>query len=141
VFELSQSFIFEGAHTLTRTVPIEEFEASRRIHGHTYTAEVTVRGTKGASGMVEVPRRGKVGPWVMDLYELRKAIERVRAQLDHHFLDEVPGLGPATLENLCEFIARGIELPVHAVTVSRATGDKCRLTLPAAPAVVAMSAA
>lgn len=106
MLELSQQFTFEGAHTLTRSVPIEEFEASRRIHGHTYTAEITVRGEKGASGMLEV-----------------------RDQLDHRFLDEVPGLGPATLENLCEFIARGIDLPVHAVTVARATGDKCRLTL------------
>lgn len=87
VCELSQRFHFDAAHTLRRTT---ETEGSLRIHGHTYEAEVTVAGVPDTqSGMV------------VDLAELRREIARVREMLDHRLLDEVPGLGPATLENLC----------------------------------------
>jgi 6-pyruvoyltetrahydropterin/6-carboxytetrahydropterin synthase len=129
-FELSQSFTFDAAHTLTRTVPLVEYEASRRVHGHTYQAEVTIAGEPGAAGMLEVRQAGRKKPVTVDLFYLREAIERCRASLDHHLLDEVEGLGPATLENLCRYIAHhvGQRFPVHAVTVWRASGDKCRFS-------------
>ena len=41
IYELSQRFHFEAAHTLERRI---DTEASRRIHGHTYHVEVTLRG-------------------------------------------------------------------------------------------------
>ena len=117
-YELSQRFYFEAAHTLHRDI---ETESSRRIHGHTYEAEVTVRGTPGAeSGMV------------VDLGCLRAEIARVREVLDHRFLDELEGLGAATLENLCTFIGRQLfdAVPnLAAVMVERrASGDRCLLT-------------
>ncbi|MEN5182167.1 6-carboxytetrahydropterin synthase [Comamonas testosteroni] len=118
-YELSQKFIFEAAHTLHRTV---DAAGSRRIHGHTYHAEITLRGEPSqASGMLQ------------DLGDVRQKIERVRNELDHHFLDEVPNLGPATLENLCKYIYTG--LVVHcpdliAVSVERpSSGDKCVLRM------------
>lgn len=126
-FELSQSFIFEAAHTLQRSVPLPEYQASQRIHGHTYKAVVTIKGERAASGMLQVRKPGKRIEWAsVDLFYLKAEIEKVRAQLDHHFLDEVEGIGPATLENLCVFIARNVGLPVHSVTVSRQAGDSCR---------------
>ncbi len=114
--ELSQRFYFESAHTLRRTI---EAEGSRRVHGHTYHAEVFVRGeVDPASGML------------IDLAYLRATINEVREQLDYHLLDEVEGLGPATLENLCAYIFKALapQVPLlHAVTVERpASGDKCR---------------
>jgi 6-pyruvoyltetrahydropterin/6-carboxytetrahydropterin synthase len=118
-FELSQKFYFEAAHTLSRTV---DAQGSRQIHGHTYEAEITLTGQRDpASGMV------------LDLAYVRQEIERVRAMLDHHFLDDIGGLGPATLENLCLFIKEQL-LPtiaqLSAVTISRrASGDKCTLRL------------
>jgi 6-pyruvoyltetrahydropterin/6-carboxytetrahydropterin synthase len=117
MFELSQTFAFDAAHTLKRQVSPEEAAGSRRIHGHTYTAEVIVRG----------PRQPESG-MVVDLAILREVIAEVRSQLDHHFLDEVPGLGAATLENLCVFIFERIQprIPqVAGVVVSRAAGDRC----------------
>jgi len=117
MFELSQTFSFDAAHTLKRHVSPEETAGSRRIHGHTYTAEVIVAGERQAdSGMV------------VDLAVLRAVIADVRSQLDHHFLDEVAGLGAPTLENLCVFIYAQVHqhLPqVTAVAVSRAAGDRC----------------
>lgn len=117
MFELSQTFTFDAAHTLKRHVSPEEAASSRRIHGHTYTAEVAVRG----------PRQPDTG-MVVDLAVLRAALAEVRSQLDHHFLDEVPGLGTPTLENLCVFIFAQVhkQVPqVSAVAVSRAAGDRC----------------
>jgi 6-pyruvoyltetrahydropterin/6-carboxytetrahydropterin synthase len=116
-YELTQRFFFEAAHTLQRE---HEADASRRIHGHTYRAKVTVGGVPDArSGMV------------VDLALLRQAIEQVRGQLDHRLLDDVQGLGPATLENLCRFIHDHVRRPdwrVLSVQVGReASGDSCCL--------------
>lgn len=123
VCELSQRFFFEAAHTLNRKI---ETEGSLRIHGHTYEAEVTVCGRPDSeSGMV------------IDLGYLRGEIARVREMLDHRLLDEVDGLGPATLENLCTFIRVHMEASVPglcSVMVERRTsGDKCVLRWRLAP--------
>ena len=131
IYELSQTFMFDAAHTLTRAVPLSDFEASRRIHGHTYTARVTVRGTKGADGMLEFFRLPKNKKQSIDLFYLRKSIDKVRDMLDPRMLDDIAGLGAATMENLCEFIADRLraEFPVSSVSVSRASGDACTLHL------------
>lgn len=116
---ISQRFFFDAAHTLQREI---EAEGSRRIHGHTYHAEVALRGPiDPASGMV------------LDLGYLRLRLQSVREQLDHHLLDDVPGLPPATLENLCLFIARALDDMRPALSRVRvwreAVGDSCTLDL------------
>jgi 6-pyruvoyltetrahydropterin/6-carboxytetrahydropterin synthase len=94
MFELSKQFRFDAAHTLNRTI---ETESSRRIHGHSYRAEVTVRGEPNAeSGMI------------IDLGLLEAALQEAHAALDHRFLDEINDLGPATMENLCVWIWRKV---------------------------------
>jgi len=115
--ELSQRFYFEAAHTLRRSI---ETEGSRRIHGHTYEAEVTV------SGYAD-PKTGML----VDLGYLRQQVARVREMLDHQFLDDIEHLGPATLENLCTFIRNELKptLPqLSSVMIERkASGDRCVL--------------
>ena len=92
MYELSKEFRFDAAHTLQRAV---DAEPSRRIHGHSYRAEVVIRGRPDAqSGMV------------MDLGFLERAMEETRDGLDHRFLDEINDLGPATMENLSAWIWR-----------------------------------
>ena len=50
MFELTKQFRFEAAHTLQRAIGTE---GSRRVHGHSYRAEVAVRGVPDqASGMI-----------------------------------------------------------------------------------------
>ena len=116
-YEVSQRFYFEAAHTLDREI---DAAGSRRIHGHTYQCEVTVSGQPD-------PLTGMV----VDLGLLRRHIQSVRDVLDHAMLDDVAGLGPATLENLCAFIARqmgAVRPAVAAVRVWReASGDSCLL--------------
>lgn len=120
-FEVSQEFYFDAAHTLEREI---EAVGSRRIHGHTYHARVALVGTPDpATGMV------------VDLGQLREHLKPVREALDHHLLDEVPGVGVPTMENLCLFIARKLRaaaVPVRVVEVWRkAGGDRCRLEIDA----------
>ena len=117
-YELRQRFYFEAAHTLEREV---ETDASRRIHGHTYSAEVGVSGAPdAATGMV------------IDLAHLREVIERVRDTLDHRMLNEVAGLGRPTLEALCAYLWRAFEAegvaPCRIVVRRDAAGDSCTLT-------------
>ena len=116
MFELTKGFRFDSAHTLERTI---HTDGSRRIHGHSYRAEVTLRGAPDlASGMI------------MDTSRFGHLLEEVRDTLDHRLLDEVEGLGPGTLENLAAFIWRGLQgrAPgLHSVTVFRdSTDDRVR---------------
>ena len=90
MFELSKQFRFDAAHTLDRNI---ETESSRRIHGHSYRAEVTVRG-----------RPDSVTGMIVDLGILERLMEDARDALDHRFLDEINDLGPATMENLSRWI-------------------------------------
>lgn len=119
VMTVSQRFFFDAAHTLQREI---EAEGSRRIHGHTYHAEVSLTG----------PLHPETG-MVIDLGFLRQRLLAVREQLDHHLLDEVPAIGKPTLENLCLFIARELadmQPPPSRVRVWReALGDGCCIDL------------
>ncbi len=114
--ELSKQFRFEAAHTLSgRAV---DADPSRRIHGHSYRAEIVVRGTPD-------PTTGMV----VDLGLFEQALATAHDALDHRFLDDVPGLGAATIENLATWIWRSLApacLGLARVTVYRdSTGDSC----------------
>lgn len=118
-FEVSQRFYFDAAHRLNREI---EIEGSRRIHGHTYLAEVAVRGAVDTkTGMV------------MDIGLIRQEVAKVRELLDHHYLDEVPNLGIPTLENLCIYIEKAMRnngLHLSRVSVWRESlGDRCDMAV------------
>ena len=66
--EISQTFFFDAAHTLERAI---ETESSKRIHGHTYNAEVFLTGQPDpATGMV------------IDLGLVQREVAVLREQLD-----------------------------------------------------------
>lgn len=108
MYELTKQFRFDCAHTLERVV---ETEGSRRIHGHSYRAQVTLRGKPDpVSGMI------------IDTSLLAMKLAQARDALDHRLLDEINDLGPGTMENLCAYIWRKLEddIPtLHSVTVLR----------------------
>ncbi|MBN9604330.1 MAG: 6-carboxytetrahydropterin synthase [Afipia felis] len=90
MWELTKSFHFEAAHSLSGTTL---GDISQEIHGHSFRAEVTIRGTPDpATGMV------------MDLGLLERRVADVRKELDHKFLNKIEALGVPTLENLSRYI-------------------------------------
>ena len=119
--KLTQTFYFEAAHTLkSRYVDIHQKMQSENIHGHTYTASISVKGEPDKDGMVK------------DFGHFKYAVDAIKLQLDHKFLDNVEGLGNPTMENLCLFIANKLKSIANLceVTVERkSSGDKCSLEI------------
>jgi len=110
MWELTKSFRFEAAHALPGTTL---GAASQEIHGHTFRAEVTIRGTPDpATGMV------------LDLGLLERALADMRQTLDHKFLNNIDALGAPTLENISRFIWERVQ---HAGQVTRVSvhRDSC----------------
>jgi 6-pyruvoyltetrahydropterin/6-carboxytetrahydropterin synthase len=110
MWELTKSFRFEAAHFLPGTT---FGEASEEIHGHSFRAEVTMRGTPDpATGMV------------LDLGLLERSVAEVQKTLDHKLLNKVAALGAPTLENLSRFIFERVQ---HVGTITRVSvhRDSC----------------
>jgi 6-pyruvoyltetrahydropterin/6-carboxytetrahydropterin synthase len=112
MLEISQTFGFDAAHHLNAGAP-----ENRRMHGHSFQAEVTLRGQAGANGFLR------------DFGEVDAVLKEIRDNLDHHLLNEVEGLGVPTLENIARYIftrARGKLPEVARVTVRRPSyGQSC----------------
>ena len=110
MWELTKSFRFEAAHSLKGTT----FGAdSEEIHGHSFRAEVSVRGTAD-------PETGMV----LDLGLLERSMEEVRKTLDHKLLNKIEALQTPTLENLSRFIWERVQ---HAGKITRVSvhRDSC----------------
>src|SRR5690349_12965883 len=86
--EISQEFGFDAAHYLGNGAP-----ENRRLHGHSFYAEVTLRGEAN-------PATG----FLRDFGEVDAALMAIREMLDHRLLNEIEGLAMPTLENLAKFI-------------------------------------
>jgi 6-pyruvoyltetrahydropterin/6-carboxytetrahydropterin synthase len=119
IFEITKAANFDAAHSLPDG-PRGEY---RRLHGHSFQVEATVRGT------LQQP----IG-WVADLGMLDAALKALAAELDHRHLNEAPGLESPTLERLCLYFAERLQpqFPGLArVVVSRPTvQERCALILP-----------
>lgn len=90
MIEVTQEFGFDAAHFMPFK---EEGHEYRRMHGHSFYAEVTLRGEPD-------PKTG----WLRDLGEVKAVLDEVRTVLDHQLLNEIPGLENPTLENLARYI-------------------------------------
>jgi 6-pyruvoyltetrahydropterin/6-carboxytetrahydropterin synthase len=88
--ELVKEFTFEAAHLLPR---LPKGHKCRRLHGHSFRVEIHIEGECD-------PKLG----WLMDYAEIGKAFDPLHKKLDHHYLNEVPGLKNPTSENLARWI-------------------------------------
>jgi 6-pyruvoyltetrahydropterin/6-carboxytetrahydropterin synthase len=88
--EIFKKFTIEAAHWLPNVPPDHK---CRRMHGHSFQIEVHV------SGPVD-PNLG----WVLDFADLKAAFAPIEEQIDHHCLNEVPGLENPTSENLARWL-------------------------------------
>jgi 6-pyruvoyltetrahydropterin/6-carboxytetrahydropterin synthase len=88
MIELTHEFGFDAAHYLNAGAA-----ENRRLHGHSFYVEVTLRGEPD-------PRTG----FLRDLGDVKRVLDSLREELDHRLLNEIEGLGTATLENLARYI-------------------------------------
>ena len=119
IFEISKAAHFDAAHYLDEGPADSRY---RRLHGHSFRVEATVRGeADAASG------------WVADLAALDAALREVAGELDHGLLNERPGLETPTLEALCLYFAERLKGPfpgLARLAVSRPSlGETCVLDL------------
>jgi 6-pyruvoyltetrahydropterin/6-carboxytetrahydropterin synthase len=88
--EIWKEATFEAAHRLPH---VPEGHKCARLHGHSYRVRICARGPID-------PRGG----WVRDFADLTAAFEPLRLQLDHYYLNEIPGLENPTSELLARWI-------------------------------------
>lgn len=86
---LTREFSFDAAQSLT-TFP--EGHKCRQLHGHSFTLQVTVE--------------GEVDPATGLLYDharIKEAVQPLVEQLDHRYLNDIPGLENPTIEMMCKW--------------------------------------
>lgn len=112
--EIRKTFQIEAAHRLPR-VPLGHKCA--RLHGHSFVVELAVEGPVD-------PHFG----WVMDFAELKAAFQPLHAQLDHHYLNDIPGLENPTSEALAAWIWQRLKpaLPLlREIVVAETCTSRC----------------
>ena len=119
IFEITKAAAFDAAHYL----PVGPSEHRyRRMHGHSFRVEATVRG----------PADPETG-WVVDLAGLDEALAQAAEALDHGLLNEKPGLERPTLERLCQYFVTQMrpKFPgLSRIVVARPSiGESCSLVL------------
>jgi len=87
--EIFKEFTIEAAHRLPK---VPEGHKCGRLHGHSFRLQIWVSGPVGEDG------------WVMDFADLKKTFAPVYDRLDHHYLNEIPGLENPTSEVLARWI-------------------------------------
>jgi len=106
-YRITKSFRFDAAHHLPE---VPAGHKCGRLHGHTYIVKLGLEG----------PLIERLG-WVQDYGEISKACAATLALLDHHNLNEIPGLENSTAEIIAAWIYQRLkpDLPLLTdVTVS-----------------------
>ncbi len=115
VISISKEFRFDAAHFLP-TAP--QGHPNSRMHGHSFAVALTLEGAVD-------PAKG----WVRDFGEVERAVAGLRERLDHHLLNEIPGLELPTLERIAAYVLDELKamLPeIVSVTVRRESqGETC----------------
>lgn len=95
IFELRKSMTFESAHKL---IGLPTGHKCGRLHGHSFKATLVVQGPLD-----------KENRWVIDYADIKKAAAPTFEQLDHNYLNDIPGLENPTAENICRWIFQNIK--------------------------------
>jgi 6-pyruvoyltetrahydropterin/6-carboxytetrahydropterin synthase len=93
--DLYKEFRFEAAHRLPN---VPDGHKCGRLHGHSFRVEIHVDG----------PVDKHTG-WVIDFAEIKAAFKPLLDQLDHYYLNDIPGLENPTSENIAIWIWRNLK--------------------------------
>ena len=107
---LVHEFRFEAAHLLPK---VPQGHKCSRLHGHSFKVEVAIRGLVNE----------ETG-WFLDYQHLYEAWAPLHAQLDHNYLNDVPGLENPTSEVLAQWVYERMKpkLPLLSKVV---VGETC----------------
>ena len=108
--ELRKTFQFESAHLLPH---LPNDHKCRRLHGHSFKAEIVVAGECD-------PKLG----WLMDYADISDAFKPLWEQLDHHYLNEIPGLENPTSEIVAVWIWERLK-PVLPLLTEVVVAETC----------------
>ena len=114
MMELKKQFNFDAAHFLPQ---VPEGHKCKNLHGHGFKITITVKGPLD-------PKHG----WVMDFGEISFKAKKIITDLDHHYLNEIPGLENPTSENLCVWVWKRLkpELPLlHSIEINETCTSSC----------------
>lgn len=88
--ERFMDFTFVAAQRLTG---VGADHPAAALHGHTFNGTVRLTGAPDAAA-----------GWVIDPADLKREIDAVLADIDHHYLNELPGLENPSTERLCGYL-------------------------------------
>jgi 6-pyruvoyltetrahydropterin/6-carboxytetrahydropterin synthase len=117
--DIFKVFTVEAAHRLPH---VPDGHKCARLHGHSFRIELHL------SGPID-PRAG----WVMDFADVKAAFKPIYDRLDHHYLNDIPGLDNPTSEQLASWIwdqAKPVLPLLSAVVVHETCTSGCRYTGP-----------
>ena len=112
--ELYKEFTIEAAHHLPN---VPSGHKCGRLHGHSFKIRLYLEGHIDENE-----------GWLMDFADLKTVFQPVYQQLDHHYLNEIPGLENPTSENLAVWIWQQLEseLPLlSAVEIKETCSSGC----------------
>jgi 6-pyruvoyltetrahydropterin/6-carboxytetrahydropterin synthase len=113
--DIFKVFRIEAAHRLPN---VPSGHKCANLHGHSFAVELHVSGTPDVhSG------------WVMDFADIKSAFKPFYEQLDHHYLNDIPGLENPTSEQLAIWIWQRLkpQLPLLSeVVVHETCTSGCR---------------
>ena len=112
--ELEVDFTFEAAHRLPN---VASDHKCARLHGHSFRCSVAIAG----------PLDQEKG-WVMDYADIKAAIEPLRLQLDHNYLNDIEGLENPTSEHVARWVWLRLDPALSglkSVTVAETCNARC----------------
>jgi len=112
--EIYKTFTIDSAHRLPL---VPKGHKCGHIHGHTFIIDIFVSG--------RVPEQTG---WVVDFGDIKKAFQPIHDELDHCYLNDIPGLENPTSENIAQWIWQKLapELPgLSRISVKETPNSGC----------------
>lgn len=100
--EIFKEFTIEAAHRLPN---LPTTHKCSRLHGHSFRIGIFVEGAVD-------PHLG----WVQDFADVKAAFQPLFDQIDHNYLNDVPGLDNPTSENLARWVWQQLKPKLPALS-------------------------